>query len=62
MKKIEKIVEECCICRDWKDNGKYYTPTPEQRRQHYNGTYNISHGLCNECYLLWEKKELSKLK
>jgi len=56
-KSIEKIISECCICHQVrKEDGKYYTPSIEQRRKYYTDGYKISHGLCEDCYIIWDKK------
>ena len=61
MKKLEKLTKECCLCRDWQDDkGKYYTPSPEDRRNAYSTHQQISHGMCDPCYILWEKRELGE--
>jgi hypothetical protein len=65
------LVTGCCVCRDWRDpkpenpnehyDPHFYTPTPEQRREHYfsGGTFN--HGQCPPCtVLVWKNDEASE--
>jgi len=59
MKKIEELITECCICREWKDNkGNYYVPSTQDRREAYSNHKHISHGMCDPCYILWEDREM----
>lgn len=58
---MEKIILECCICRQWRSDsvredgdpsykgGKFYTPTPEERRTAYFSGVKLSHGYCPLC-------------
>ena len=61
--RLKKIYTECSICHMQRkeSNLDWYYPTPEQRRQDYEKGILLSHGFCNKCYELWERKELSDL-
>jgi hypothetical protein len=48
---INKLTIECSVCKDWKGEHNFYTPTTKERREyHYQDHKKLSHGLCPECY------------
>ena len=53
-----ELISECCICRDWRYEEGYYTPTVEERRNAYINNKDISHGFCEKCVILYEEKNL----
>ena len=62
-KKLEPIVFECCICRDWRDEkGHYFTPTKEQRVDVYKNNQRYSHSFCEHCFILYEERAMGEAK
>lgn len=47
----------CCICHDWKKDKHFYTPTPEERREHHFADKKLSHTYCPTCFVLNMKHE-----
>jgi len=53
--KMNKLIQtECAICRDYQDkeNKRWHTPTPLQRRENHFHEIKLSHGYCPTCYIL----------
>lgn len=64
-----KLIIECCLCRDYKDQSthRYYTPSSVERRNNHFAHVRISHSYCPECYIIqcekdgFSKEELEKI-
>jgi len=56
----ERLYSECCICRQIRKetHSNWYYPTAQERQEHYNQGIRLSHGFCEKCLILWERKEL----